>query len=197
MKTIKFIIPSLVLLIIYSCKTDSKSKISQEKEVYIEEKLIEKNNELILTEKTFGKFNLKKGMTLEESEIKKAFSDFEVSKNIGQQDGPNYYIYKIGNEAILATTDTKNNVLSKFWLEEKSKISDEYGIKLGMTYNDIHKKRPNMDISTEHYHIYLHKTGSNIAYEMSLGNYNGPDKEEYSLEDIKNNNSKVVRIIWK
>ena len=45
--------------------------------------------------------------------------------------------------------------------------------------------------------IYLYKEGSNIAYEMSLGNYNGPDKDEYSLEDIINNSSKVISIIWK
>lgn len=197
MKTIKITITLSVLLIISSCKNDNKSNISQEKEVQIEEKLIEKNSELILTEKTFGRFNLKKGMILEESEIKIAFSDFEISKNIGEQDGPNYYIYNIGNDAILATTDTENNALSEVWIEEKSEISDQYGIKTGMTYNDINKRRPDMNISTDHNHIYLHKTGSNIAYEISLGNYNGPDKEEYSLEEIKNNNSKVVRIIWK
>lgn len=197
MKTIKFIIPLSILLIISSCKTDNKSKTSQENEVQIEEKTIEKNNILILTEKAFGEFNLEKGMTLEESEIKKAFSNFDVSKNIGEQDGPNYYLYNIGNEAVLATIDIENKVLSELRIEEKSKISDEYGIKLGTAYNDLNNKRPNMNISTEHYHIYLHKKGSNITYEMSLGNYNGPDKEKYSLEDIKNNNSKVIRIIWK
>ena len=80
---------------------------------------------------------------------------------------------------------------------EKSKVSDEYGIELGMTYIDIAKKRPNMNISTAHYHIYLDQQGSNIGYEMSLGNYNGPDKKAYSLDDITNSHSKVIAIIWK
>lgn len=196
MKTIKFIIPLSVLLIISSCKTDNKSKTSQEKKVQIEEKSVEKKNKLILTEKTFGEFNLKKGMTLEESEIKKAFSDFEVSKNIGEQDGPNYFYYKIGTEAILTTPNTESDTLSQVFINEQSKVIDEYGIKLGMKYSDIEKKRPNMNISTEHYHIYLYKEGSNIAYEISLENYNGPDKDEYTLDDIKNYSAKVVSLIW-
>jgi len=197
MKTIKFIIPLLTLLILSSCKTKNTSKLSLEKEVKIKGNSIIENKELILTETTFGKFSLKKGMILDESEIQKSFDNFDISKDIAEQDGLDYYIYKIGNEAVLATTDTKNNTLSKFWIQEESNISDEYGIKLGMTYNDVFKRRSNINISTVHYHIYLHKTGSNIAYEMSLGNYNGPDKEAYSLEEIKNNNSKVIRIIWK
>lgn len=51
-------------------------------------------------------------MTLKESEIKKAFSDFEVLKNTGEQDGPDYYIYKIGSEAFLTTVNTESNALS-------------------------------------------------------------------------------------
>lgn len=37
MKTIKFIIPLSIPLIVSSCKTDNTSKTSQEKEVQIEE----------------------------------------------------------------------------------------------------------------------------------------------------------------
>lgn len=197
MKTVKILFLLSILMIISSCKTDNKSKDSITKEVKVQEESIQKVNKLILTENTFGKLKLEKGIPLEESKIKELFVDFSVSKNIGEQDGPNYYYYEIGTEATLTTPNTESETLSQVWINKNSKVSDEYGIKLGMTYIDINKKRPNMSISTEHYHIYLHKEGSNIAYEMSLGNYEGPDKEEYSLDDIKNSNSKIISIIWK
>ena len=95
------------------------------------------------------------------------------------------------------TPSTEHEILAQLWIDKKSNVLDEYGVMLGMTYNDLNKKRPGLSLSTEHYHIYLHKKGSNIVYEMSLGNYNGPDKEEYALDDIKAYNSKVSSIIWK
>lgn len=199
MKTIKVLITLSIFIIFLSCKKSdqTKSKDSFSIEEKSQEKSSENSNMLILTENTLGDLKLEKGMPLDELKIKKLFNNLSVSKNIGEQDGPNYFYYKIGTEAILTTPNTENEILSQLWINEKSKVSDEYGIKLGMIYSDIEKRRTNMNISTEHYHIYLYKEGSNIVYEMSLENYNGPDKEEYSLEDIKNNNSKVVSIIWK
>jgi len=184
------------ILIISSCNMDKKSKDAIAKE-QVQHKSSKKANELILTETTFGKLKLEKGMPLKESKIKELFSDFSVLKKIGEQDGPNYYYYEIGRDVILETPNLENEIFSQLRINEKSKVSDKYGIKTGMTYSDIEEKRPNMSISTEHYHIYLFKEGSNIRYEMSLGNYSGPDKEEYSLEDLKSNNSKVISIVWK
>lgn len=195
MKTIKTLIILSILIVFSSCKKNDKTKTKESISTEINSP---KNiDNLILTENTLGDLKLEKGMILNELKLEKLFKNHSISKNIGEQDGPNYFYYKIGTEAILTTPNTENETLSQLLINEKSNISDEYGIKIGTEYYDIEKKRPNMDIYTEHYHIYLHKEDSNIIYEMSLGNYNGPDKEEYSLEDIKNSTSKVVSIIWK
>lgn len=161
----------------------------------LEEKLPTALSELILTENTLGNFELEKGMALDELKIKEAFSHVNVSKNLGEQDGPNYYYYEIGSEVVLTTPNTENEIVSLLYIQEESGITDEYGVTTGMRYEEVKEKRLDMHISTEHYHIYLYKKGSNIAYEMSLEDYNGPDKEEYTFDDLKN--SKVSSIIWK
>ena len=176
---------------------DKKPNESVPKEEQIQIKSLKKVNDLILTETTLGKLKLEKGIPIKESTIKELFSGFPVLKKLGEQDDPNFFYYDIGSGIQLKTQNLENETLSQVWISEKSNASDEYGIKLGMAYSDIEKSRPNMNISTEHHHIYLYAEDSNIAYEMSLGNYNGPDKEQYSLKDIKNYNSKVASIIWK
>ena len=195
MRTIKALIILSILILFSSCKKNDKTKAKDA--ISIEINSSENIDKLILTENTLGDLKLEKGMILNKLKIEKLFKNLQISKNVGEQDGPNYFYYRIGTEAILTTPNTENETLSKLLINEKSNVSDEYGIKIGTKYSDIEKRRPNMYIYTEHYHIYLHKEGSNIIYEMSLGNYNGPDKEKYSLEDIKNSDSKVVSIIWK
>lgn len=197
MKTTIIFFLAPLFMIITSCKTENKSNNANVKELVVHEESFQKDTRLILNENTFGKLKLEKGMPLLEPKLKEVFNDFSVTKNVGEQDGPNYYYYEIGTEAILTTPDTENVTLSQLWIHEKSSVFDVYGIKLGMTYTEINEKRPTMDIKTEHSHIYLYKKGSNIAYEMSLGNYNGPDKEAYSIDDIMQANSKVISIIWK
>ncbi|WP_452218687.1 hypothetical protein [Lacinutrix undariae] len=198
MNTIKAVIILSIFFIIFSCKENdkTKSKDSISTKIQTQEKLAEDIDKLVLTESALGHLKLTKRMSVEELKIKASFTNLTVTKNVGAQDGPNYFYYKIGTEAILTTPDTENSILSQLLIKENSNVSDIYGVKLGMTYIDVNKKRSNMSISTEHYHIYLRKEGSNIAYEMSLGNYDGPDKEEYSIDDIKNSNSKVISIIW-
>lgn len=192
MKIIKIsIILSIILL---SCKINDKSKgLTSTKE-----KISKSDNVLILKENAFGNLKLEKGMSLTKLMLKNTFNNHTISLNIGEQDGPNYYFYKIGNKAILTTQNTESKSLYQLWINDKSNAIDEYGIKLGMTYKNIKNKRSDMSVTTEHSHIYLHKDNSNIVYEMSIGNnYNGPDKNEYSLNFLEEYNCKVTSIIWK
>ncbi len=184
----KILIVFLNLLLLLSCR-ENKQKESSNKE------LSKNNGRLILTENSFAGLDLA-GVKLSESTLKKHFNKFVVTKNIGEQDGPNFFYYKIGEQASLNTIDTENSTLYQLEITEGSKAMDEYGVKLGMNYYDVTEKRPNMKISTEYFQVYLYKEGSNIAYKMSLGNYSGVDKEEYTLEDIKSYNSEVTSIIW-
>jgi len=150
---------------------------------------------LVLKENSFGNLNLKKGMTLNESILKKAFCGTEIIKEVAQQDGPDYFLYLLKNNVMLSSSDSENELLLDLYINEGSAIADQYGVKAGMTYEELKKKRDNLVISTEHYHIYLSKEGSHITYEMEIIDYEGPDKDEYTLEELKN--AKVTSIIWK
>ena len=192
MKVLKTLIIISTIVFFTSCKNKPDTIDSKKIELTTEIKSIKKR---ILKENSFGKLKLVKGMSLTEKGLKEIFPNDSISKNIGEQDGPNYFFYTIGVEAVLKTPTTENETLSELQIQEKSTVADVYGVKIGMTYADLKERRSNLTISTEHFHIYLSKEGSNIHYEMAIPESNGPDKSEYTFEDLKK--SKVISIIWK
>lgn len=155
----------------------------------------ENEDQLILKEDRFGGVQLEKGRDIDVYLLREKFTDYEVSKTVGEQDGPDYFYYTIGEDIIISTADTTTETLDRVQIYGDSNIEDVYGIKGGMTFETLKLKRPNLKISTEHNHIYLYEEGSHIVYEMSLTNYNGPDKDTYTLEELKN--AKVSNIIWR
>ena len=115
---------------------------------------------------------------------------------MGEQGGPSFWYYNIGKLASANTVDTKSNTLHQLWINDTS-IPDQYGVTINMTFEELIEKRPNLYISSEHFHIYLYKKGSNIVYEMSIGDdYNGPDLYEYDFKHLKKYNSKITSIGW-
>ncbi len=179
-----------------ACK-EKKGPVSKtdNKPASIEETATDANtNSLVLKEDALGDFELKKGMSLETSTLTNHFSNTEIKKEVGQQDGPDYFYYTMDKDVTFSTPDTENNVLSHISIKGNSEITDVYGIGIGNTLTDIKSKRSNIKIMTDHFHIYLHKEGSKISYEMSLTNYNGPDKENYTFDDLED--SKVIAILW-
>ena len=66
-----------------------------------------------------------------------------------------------------------------------------------MSFEELIKKRPNLKVYSYHYHIYLYEKESHIRYEMSIGNYNGPDQFAYDMEHLKTYNSKVIGMGWR
>lgn len=156
---------------------------------------LKNDSTLVLSEEYLGSLPLNNKKILDVYELRETFEGFEVTKNIGEQDGPDYFYFNIGDKISINTASTENQNLYQVWIKENSTVPDVYGVKIGMTYNELVEKRKNLKISTEHYHVYLSEEGSRIAYEMSLGDYKGPDKDNYSIEDIPN--SKVIAIIWK
>ena len=153
-------------------------------------------NGLVLTEKTFGNLNLDKSTPISITDLTKAFKTQKITKNLGEQDGPSFWYYNIGKLASASTVDTESNTLHQLWINDTS-IPDQYGVTINMTFEELIEKRPNLYISSEHFHIYLYEKGSNIVYEMSLGDdYDGPDLWEYDFEHLKKYNSKITRMGW-
>ena len=153
-------------------------------------------NGLVLTEKTFGNLNLDKSTPISITDLTKAFKTQKITKNLGEQGGPSFWYYNIGKLASANTVDTKSNTLHQLWINDTS-IPDQYGVTINMTFEELIEKRPNLYISSEHFHIYLYEKGSNIVYEMSVGDdYNGPDLYEYDFKHLKKYNSKITSIGW-
>lgn len=159
-----------------------------------QEIILQHDGPFVLSEENLGSLPLKNGMNLNVYELREVFEGFEVSKKVGQQDGPDYFYYEIGQDISISTENTENETLFRVLIPETSKVKDSYGIGIGASINDLREKRAELKISTEHYHVFLFEEGSHIAYEMSLGDYNGPDKDAYTFDEIKN--AKVISIIW-
>ena len=155
-------------------------------------------NNLVLSENSLGDFPLKKGMPLSLRDLKKNFKNFSIKKSIGEQDGPDFFIFSLDKNIWLYTPDTKNESLREITIAKKSPYKDEYGVQIGMTYDEVVALRGPVEIATTwHYHTYLYQEDSRIMYKMSLGSYNHVDKYKYSAEEAKKYKFKVTRIVWR
>lgn len=135
-------------------------------------------------------------MEIDLKNLRHIFNDFEIERKIGQQDGPDFIYYEARKNAAkyfwLKTQDDNKNFLDRIYITNSS-ISDQYGVNIGMNYKLLKQLRKNIKVSTEHFHTYVYVSGSNIAYEIT-GTLDGPDKERYTEEEIKN--WQVSKIIW-
>jgi hypothetical protein len=154
-------------------------------------------DKLILKENSLGDFLLIKGMPIDQSIIQATF-DEKVSKSIATQDGPDFYMYNIDEYISINTSDMHCSKLSTIRISGSSDLKDQYGISIGIECTTIKARRPNIKIVTNHHaHTYLYEDGSNIAYEMSTSFNSGPDRTDYSLEELSAKGSKVIGILWR
>jgi hypothetical protein len=152
----------------------------------------------VLKEESLGRMKLKKGMPINEVIFKEAFSKSMISKTIGTQDGPNFFVYEIGEEIIINTPDTERNELAYLRIPRTSLVKDEYGIRVGTEYAMIENQRSHMKIATDyHFHTYIYEDDSHIAYEMSTNFNTGLDRMDYTLDELRENKSTVISIVWK
>jgi len=161
---------------------------------------------MILYESSLGKIEMPIGLDLFLSKLQKNYS-YQVSKEIGQQDGPNYPYIKIENKdktpLIYINYDgDKPDQLNDIHVLDSS-ITDEYGVKVGMNYDDVIKLRGNRfsNQSDYHHHTYLYDTTSSIFYEIT-GNFEVTEEMLESIENMVLNEEQlqkcsVARIIWR
>jgi len=113
---------------------------------------------------------------------------YTVTKEIGQQDGPDFPLYSIsaGDEKIgHITMDYADTLVTDAMYLYSTKASDEYELKVGDTYETLKEKRGTGRIGFDpyHFHVYLYFKNSNIQYELT-GELAGPDPVPEDLGDI-------------
>jgi len=140
-------------------------------------------------------------------ELKDYYEPYWVEANIGQQDGPDFTYFEIArdDENPIAYFDFDSE--NEFKLEEirivSSVAKDQYGVRVGDTYQQVISKRQiEFKNSTDyHQHTYLYSASSNIYYEISgFENYVDimiENIEELILDTNDLKHCKVDAIIWR
>lgn len=158
----------------------------------------------ILNENSIGNIPLplpRKNMV---PDFKKFFSDKNVKKEVGKQDGPDFPMYSVYNQEILTSffaMDPEDSLMTYSFVTTDNAISDEYGIKVGDPISKIIESRDTGIITFDpyHFHIYYNYSNSNISYELE-GELHTPAAE--NLDDIilthnDVNSHTVQSIIWR
>jgi len=162
----------------------------------LEEKKIRIFDNIILNEQNLGKLSLENNIAPLLNELKSIFPNYTINKNIGQQDGPDFIYYEIlhnNNEVFSIHLDSEDPTKIDKVIINNANIIDVYGLKVGSSYYDVKKVRPNIKHYTYHFHTYLYSSNSHIRYEIQ-GYQEGWDKKKYSKEEIKD--WRIINIIW-
>lgn len=120
-------------------------------------------------------------------QIKKSFSGYEVTKELGQQDGPDFPLYSVkksNNNVLFFSMDWEDTLKLREIIIKGPEIVDEYGLRVGDGFKDIKSKRKKpIKTSTDfHQRTFAYTDSSNIMYEIS-GNVFMSDTVD--LENLK------------
>ncbi|WP_299124306.1 DUF1131 family protein [uncultured Tenacibaculum sp.] len=169
----------LIISTIISCKQKKTSK---------------KTTEFSITNNGINKINLQECITIDS--LQAAFPSYTITSKVGQQDGPDYRYFEVSKDSTILNfimNEQKTCIINE--IIAQTNLADMYGVKVGMTYEEVKKLRPNISHKTDfHFHTTLSEPNSNLQYEIS-GTYNGPDKQDFIYEEVKK--WKVVQFIIK
>ena len=214
LKDMKQIVFYIFLIGLISCSTNSQDKKVTDNEP-IEKSEIETiiseqapdYREIVLSENTLDTFSIpfpEKNMLMP---LRNYYKPYWVEANIGQQDGPDFTYIDIlkddDNPIAYLNFDSEN----KFKLDEIRIVSstaiDQYGVRVGDTFQQlIEKRNSNFKNSTNyHQHTYLYTDNSNIYYELT-GDFTMTEEmlenlDELELTEEQLQKCKVEYIIWR
>lgn len=149
----------------------------------------------ILDENSLGAVSLKDEYSVIEGGLRELFPRRNIQKNKVDMENGSYNQIKIASDG-----DTIKGVLFGQPEHLKSlkiisdKIKDRYGVQTGMSFAMAKPLRPKIKIQTgTHFHTYAYVEGSNIKYELCC-NQIGPDKMNWSIEEVKD--WKIKSLNW-
>ena len=197
-----------------SCSTDGPDKNTTDQEIIIDAATeinpIEARTdyrEIVLSEHTLDTFSIPFPEMSMLEPLKNHFQPYSVEAKTGQQDGTDYPYIDIAKDNNATVTYLNFDWENKFKLEEIRIIApsavDQYGIRVGDTYQQvIEKRKESFSNSTDyHEHTYLYSDNSNIYYELSLNFTIADDKleniEELVLTEEQLQKCSVENIIWR
>lgn len=138
------------------------------------------------------------------NELRLAFKNYIVTKEIGQQDGPDFPLYSIKidkNEVLFFAMDSEDTLkLNEIFIKSPTVI-DQYGLKIGDSYQEIKEKRKGTikSYTDYHQHTYVYLDSSNILYEI-FGNITLPDTVDFDNLHFTEDQIKdwtIQHLIWR
>ena len=167
--------------------------------------------ELVLTENSLGPLKLSEQSTISAKSLKELFPKYDIEYFIGQGDSPDFHYFQVqeksGETLFSITTYIKNesqrtnaDVKIELLVIHSSSIKDQYGIRIGMTYSEVSKLRgKGLKFGANHMDNYIGSGKIWYAFASSKKNKQYGfhlNPEEITINDIKNENSKVKAISW-
>jgi hypothetical protein len=140
--------------------------------------------EITISNNGINNIDLHKCITIDS--LQTAFPEYKTTLKTGQQDGPDYHYFQV----------TKDSTNINFIMSEQegclvdeinatTNLPDMYGVKIGMTYEEVKKLRPEISHKTNyHFHTVLSAPSSNLKYEIS-GTFGEPDKQDFIYDEVK------------
>lgn len=161
---------------------------------------------IVLTETKLGALELNK---LTENniltKIKSAFPDFQITKTVGQQDGPDFNLYQVTqnkSEIFFISMDSYDTlVVQELWTNNQI-IQDEYGIDVGQKIEYALEKRPALKFHSDlHQNIYATAQNSKIEYRLT-GHFKTLNDttffaDDYSVEKWQTEGMEIDYLIWR
>ncbi len=150
-----------------------------------EKKTTRKLSEISISNNGINKIDLGKCITIDS--LKTAFPDSTIKMKISEDDGYDYHYAEIKNSKYLINVlmNHMDACLVNEFNVTKSPFPDKFGVKIGMTYEEVKKLRPEIIHKTNyHFHTILSAPNSNLKYEIS-GTFDGPDKQDFIYDEVK------------
>jgi len=144
---------------------------------------------LVLANSALGPLGLDADTELSLEKLKSVFVGLTVERKVGEQDGPDFVYFEISDQEgelfwIKAQDDDPGKIDSVHVTSDK--VVDQYGLRIGSTYAQIHAARPALLVETdEHFHTYVGNPEEKIVYELSCpyaAGYDGPDRNPTKAE---------------
>jgi len=221
----KYLVKYVMVLIAMSCNSKSghndevsTQRIQKHQDVNLEEAITTKylSNEkesniagellgsVIISEHKINNIALPFPQEDMTKELESVFKSCEVTKEIGQQDGPDFPLYSItcGEKELcyfkMDYSDTLN--LDAVYVKNP-KIRDQYGLTVGNNFSDIKAKRGKGYIQFDpyHFHMYYYYSDSKLYYELTgnLRSFDVDDVSEVIIKEVDIVDWTIEYIIWR